>query len=379
MRRLATLLLALSLAVPLPAWAGWTKQANGQWTGLSYLHCIPWGTNGTYCYDEYASSATNELVRVLPDLTVEKYNGPTFPTTYGMAVGLGTSSAGLHFVYNEADCKIASYYTSSATASSWTPSFTGHNKQGGGVILGPSWGSLAKLVAPTLYTGFSPARGYPIHWTTGSPTDGGYTESGFSSIYCNTRTIGSGCARNASNSDWLLGWSSPAQFTFVYGTIDSSYASGPGTKISMSGQITASSGCASDGSTSVLGVRRVSAGQSYLVQQGSVTTTQQYSTDLIVGYAGAAFTGSSARFAISVDGVMWTATSGAFADVSGTSLDITLDASDKVSGFALAPDGTTPMVVTKEGDVWTWAASSSARPRRTSLSGSLGGTMRGGL
>ena len=376
--RCATLLLALSLAVPLPAWAGWTKQANGQWTGLSYLHCLPWSTNGTYCYDEAATSGTAEIVRVLPDYTVARYDGPTFPTG-GAPVGLGTSSAGLSLQYNRSNCRIDSYYTSSATASSWTAAFTDFSTNGGGVMLGPAWGPSDVLVSIRNDSGWNPPRWVGSRWTTGAITDGGYgTINPFP--FCGGRAIGSGCPRTSSNWDWVLGWNWGAQYDFVYGSVNSSYATtGLSGRISWDGQITGSSGCASDGSTSVLGLRRLGAGKSYIIQQGAVTTTQAYTTDLIVGYAGTALTGSAARFAISVDGAMWTATSGAFADASGTSLDITLDASDKVSGFGLAPDGATPMVVTKEGDVWTWAAASTTRPRRSTLSGSLGGTMRGGL
>lgn len=347
------LLLTISLSVA-PANAGvWTKRADTQWSGLAYLHCLPWSTNGTYCYDEAATSATNGLVRVLPDYTTARYNSPTFPSG-GAPVGLGTSSSGLHWQYNGSNGHLYSYYTSSATAASWSTAFTDYNIQGGGVILGAAWGSPAVLEAPSLITGWNPARGYPLRWTTGSPTEGSYA-GGWTNLYNGGRTIGSGCARNSSNWDWVLGWNWDAQYEFAYQTIDSSHQLYWPTRVIWSGQISGSSGCITDGTTSVIGLRRASASKSYLVQQGSVTTTQEYSSDLIVGYAGTAFTGSSARFAISTAGVMWTATSGAFADASGTSLDLTLDGGDTVSAFALAPDGTTPMVLTTAGDVWTYA------------------------
>lgn len=348
----ACLFLTISLFVS-PANAGWTKRADAQWSGLEYLHCLPWSTNGTYCYDEAATSATNEIVRVLPNYTVERYGGPSFPTG-GSPVGLGTSSAGLSLQYNRSSCKIDSYYTSSATAASWTAAFTDFDTHGGGVMLSSAWGPSSLLPSVRYTTSFNPPRVYGIRWTTGSPTDGGYTNN-INDTYCGGRAIGSGCPRTSSNWDWLLSWNWAAQYSFFYGTVNSSYGNASNTRVDWSGRISGSSGCISDGSTTAIGLRRPSAAKSYIVQQGSVTTTQEYTTDLIVGYAGTAFTNSNARFAISSAGVLWTATSGAFADVPGTSLDLALDGGDTASAFALGPDGTTPMVLTTAGDVWTYA------------------------
>lgn len=359
MRYKITLIILCLLIFCLPAIskAGWTKKFDGQWSNIHYLQCFKWASNGLYCPIQQPSSASGLVIRIQSDYSVTSYNGPTFPSGNVTVTGMGFANSGTraHLAYASSGSGVTLWYSTSVTLSSWSQNSLSDPYHS---LVGDlsTWGDSSLQVGSFIQTGWSPNRVYLPRFTTGDFTLGGYVSGNAHGNASNGKVVGAGCPRNSTRYDWAH--ANVGVYALSSGAHTNAYAGAEGiTEVVMSPAPDGAGGCITDGTTSAISIRRRAAtAGSYIFQRGSVTTSQSYSTDLITGYAGTGIDGVAGRFAVSVSGAMWKATSGAFADMSGTTYDVSLDASDTVNSFGVAPDGTTPFILTAQGDGFTFAS-----------------------
>lgn len=384
-RALIPLIASAMLAfAPVDATAGgeWTKQANDQCSGKTSLDCVPCGPR-VICRDQSAgsSSGSNRLIDIAADYTVTVRNVQSLSNNYNTLSSLGCNSDGSRIYYGRSD---AINYRSDSPFSSWTSfndyqaTLLGHTPVGGthGVqfAAGTQVWANRRLYGEWFNTSMSDSASYiVISMTDACPT----APTGSASIYT------SGCWRTATVFDALGSctgaWSS---YSHLYSIGNDSIPTSEGLTAKLGGTTDASQAlhCSSDGATSITGIR-AGTDRTLVIRRGAVSRSDEVATPLVGTYSGTGFEGTTGRYLISTTGALWKdQNSAAPADMAGTSYDITLDGGDSVASLSNAPDGSTPMAVTAACDIWTWSASAAVTPRRRStLGGTLSGSLRGGL
>lgn len=375
----ASLMLVLSFFHP--AKAGWTKQKNDQCSGKTSLDCVPCGTR-VICRDQSAgsSSGSNRLIDIASDYTVTVRNSPSLGNSYNTLTSLGCKSDGSRIYLGRSD---NDNYYSDSPFSSWT---TWDSFQSTLVGYLPQGGTHAVQFGVDT-DNWSPPRLYGVWFNTSMSRSASYiaiTTSGACPVFPGGShpIFASGCWRTATVFD-ALGSCRDARlyYSHVYSVGNDSVPISQGTTSTISGSddVVQALHCSSDGATSITGIRAGTA-RTLVIRRGAVTRSDEVATPLVGTYSGTGFEGTTGRYLISTAGALWKDQDAAApADMAGTSYDITLDGGDSAASLSNAPDGTTPMVVTASCDIWTWAASAATPPRRRStLSGTLSGSMRGG-